>query len=204
MLEDINEVMQYMGWFPCFEYPEKIMEDEVFVYYKFSVPYEEDEEGLILGVRYFPVYVGVESLGEDEEFKYFKCRVPKIFLETISPTLGVPYGIMFEEEKLEGYRTEIETKALDANKRPGISIAAGVSLPDSPKSGTVGENDLDGLNPKKKQFEIVLRCKSELCGYVHTEITSDVWRTIFGAVCGHCLGNFEIEKCEEVGCGDPE
>ena len=117
---------------------------------------------------------------KDDTFIHYKCRVPKVFLERVSPTLGIPYRVMYEEPLVE------EVVSSDSGKSNIPTVPAGEKIP----------------APEIELLEITLRCDNtdcELYEVPYKEITSDLFASLSNVCCGKC-GNTKMTlmRCEAI------
>lgn len=208
MAKLLEDYTPYMGYVPTYGAPEKLEEDEEFVYYKFKVPrvyirgiieeegmwfgYTECEEestlngSVVLGIRHLPVYSEVVYLDSDVDFVYYKVRVPKVLLDTPIVTGGaVKYGAMYE------YVDEWELEEEEEIKLP----KAGEGMP--------GRHDELSVKKVKESvihlYEVTLKCNAPDCLTEYNEVTSDLWDAMYNITCSKCLGTFfSVIGCKAV------
>jgi hypothetical protein len=189
---------QRMGFWPSYGAPERLDEDEEFVYFRFSVPryyirwiledgdswhdYKETEEeptlesSIVLGVRHLPVFIGIEEEGSDADFVHYRCPVPKRVMEEPVPGTDFTYEDMYTVT--EKWENEEEEEAEDFEFEVP---AAGTGMPD--------RGELNAVRKVKSEtvhiYEVVLGCPD--CGEdSEPYVATDLFEAVFEKSCAYC------------------
>lgn len=200
MGKSLDYYRERMGFWPSYGAPERLDEDEEFVYFRFSVPrfyirwlledgdswhdYKETDEeptlesSIVLGVRHLPVFIGIEEEGSDADFVHYRCPVPKRVLEEPIPIPGMDFTYEYMYTVTEKW--ERDDEEVDDDFEFEVPTA-GTGMPDREELNTVRKVKSE----KVYYYEVVLKCKD--CGESsEPHISTDLFDALYEKSCAYC------------------